>query len=351
MRGLNILYLGSGAGTSRHRALALERLGHGVTMIDPRGLLPASRAIDRWIHHTGGLLLDEFISRRLSPRLERGTFDLVWVDGGVLLTPTLIRELKDRFGTTINYNIDDPFGGRDPRKWRNYLRALELYDLAVVVRKCNQDEALERGARKVMRVYMSADEVAHAPRQVTAEEHRQWHSNVLFVGTWMPERGPFLARLVELGVALSIFGDRWYKAREWGLLHHYWRGQGIYDENDYARAIQCADVCLGLLSKGNRDLSTTRSFEVPHLGGVLCAERTTEHLQLYQEGEEAVFWTTPEECAEKCRTLLADPDRRRRIAERGRARCVRNRSTNRAVLEAIIDTAISESRALATLAS
>jgi hypothetical protein len=120
---------------------------------------------------------------------------------------------------------------------------------------------------------MSADEVAHAPRHLTPEEQRQWHSSVLFAGTWMPERGPFLARLVQLGVPLSIFGDRWHKAREWEQLHHYWRGPGIYNEEDYARAVQCADVCLGLLSKGNRDLSTTRSFEIPHLGGVLCAER------------------------------------------------------------------------------
>ena len=351
MRRLNILYLGSGAGTSHHRALTLERLGHGVTTIDPRGLLPASRAIDRWIHHTGGLFFDKLVSRRLTADLDRGTFDLVWVDGGVLLTPPLVRELRDRFGTTINYNIDDPFGGRDPQKWRNYLRALELYDLAVVVRKCNRDEALERGARNVMRVYMSADEAAHAPRQLTAEDHMRWHSSVLFAGTWMPERGPFLARLVQLGVPLSIFGDRWHKAREWKQLHHYWRGPGIYNEEDYARAVQCADVCLGLLSKGNRDLSTTRSFEIPHLGGVLCAERTSEHMQLYQEHEEAVFWKTPEECAEKCRCLLANPDLRRRIAERGRARCVRNRTTNRAVVEAILNTAILQSRTLTTLAS
>ena len=359
MRRLNILYLGSGAGTSRQRALALERLGHGVTTIDPRGLLPASRAIDRLVQLTGGLLLDRLIPRRLTPFLARRSFDLVWVDAGVLLKPSLVRELRNRFGTTVNYNVDDPFGGRDPGKWRNYLQALEFYDLAVVVRKCNRDEALERGARNVMCVYRSADEVAHAPRLLTPEDRRQWHSSVLFAGTWMPERGPFLARLVQLGVPLSIFGDHWHKAREWGQLQHFWRGRGIYNEDDYARAVQCADVCLGLLSKGNRDLSTQRSFEIPFLGGILCAEQTPEHLQLYQDGEEAVFWTTPEECAVKCRYLLADPERRRRIAERGRARCVRNRTINQSVLEAILDTALNtplnnvciQSRILTTVAS
>ena len=40
-------------------------------------------------------------------------------------------------------------------------------------------------------------------------------------------------------------------------------------------------LCLGLLSKGNRDLQTTRSLENPYAGGPLCAQRTSERLALY----------------------------------------------------------------------
>ncbi len=351
MRRLRILYLGSATGTSHHRALALQRLNHQVTVIDPRRLLPGSGVMDSWIHHTGGLLLDQLISRRVLEHLKYTTFDLVWVDGGVLVTPAVIRELKNRFGLVVNYNIDDPFGGRDRWKWRNYLRAVGCYDLVVVVRACNVEEAYAAGAREVIRVSMSADEVAHAPRELTSEDRRRWDSSVLFAGTWMPERGPFLARLLQLGVPLSIFGDRWHKAKEWPSLRPHWRGPGIYKDDDYARAVQCAGVCLGLLSKGNRDLSTTRSFEIPYLGGVLCAERTFEHKQLYREDEEALFWSTPEECAEKCRRVLASPDLRWRIAARGRARCVHNRTTNQAVLQSILSTAMRQARGLTARAS
>jgi spore maturation protein CgeB len=341
MRRLNILYLGSGAGTSRHRALALERLGHGVTVIDPRGLLPASRVIDRWIHHTGGVLLDQLISKRLPRGLGHATFDLLWIDGGALLTAMLVRELRSRCRFAINLNVDDPFGGRDGRKWRNYLGALDANDLVIVVRKENVDEALRSGARNAMFVYRSADEVAHAPRQLTPEDHLRWDSKVLFVGTWMPERGPFLARLVQLGVPLSIFGDRWHKAKEWRELCARWRGPGIYNDDEYAKAVQCAGVCLGLLSKGNRDLSTTRSFEIPYLGGVLCAERTVEHLELYSEGVDAVFWSTPEECAAKCGQLLRDEEWRSALSRNGRARCVRNRTLNESVLDEILSSVAS----------
>ena len=67
-------------------------------------------------------------------------------------------------------------------------------------------------------------------------------------------------------------------------------GPAIYGD-DYLKAIQLAKVSLGLLSKGNRDLHTTRTFEIPYCGGLLCAERTSEHLQLYQEDVEAVYWS------------------------------------------------------------
>src|SRR3984893_15402741 len=99
----------------------------------------------------------------------------------------------------------------------------------------------------------------------------------------MPERGPFLARLIELGIPLTIRGNRWNKAKEWPLLENFWQGPGVYNDEDYAKAIQCAKVSLGLLSKGNRDQHTTRSMEIPSLQGLLCAERTREHESLYRE--------------------------------------------------------------------
>jgi len=64
-----------------------------------------------------------------------------------------------------------------------------------------------------------------------------------------------------------------------------WRGPGLEAAEEYAKANQCVNVNLGLLSKGNRDLTTQRSHEILHLGGILCAERTPERTELYREHE------------------------------------------------------------------
>jgi spore maturation protein CgeB len=336
MNGTSILFIGRDSGTSRHRAFALRRLGYQVSVIDPLSLYSYGSLVDKWTWHTGGLFLEKIIQQKLLASIPPMAFSCVYIEGGELIGPSLVQELKNRFGTVINYNIDDPYGGRDGLRWRLYKKAVPFYDLVVVLRECNVPEALAKGASNVLRVFMSADEVAHAPQPITESDDRRFSSDVAFVGTWMPERGPFLARLAALNVPLSIYGDRWQKAAEWLVLRPFWRGPGIYDDREYAKVIQCAKVSLGLLSKGNRDLSTTRTFEIPHLGGVLCAERTVEHSGLYNENEEAVFWSSPEECADKCLQLLKNPDLRRSIATKGQKRCIRNGTTNQVVLSKIL---------------
>ncbi len=201
------------------------------------------------------------------------------------------------------------------------------------------DEAKRLGARNVMRVYRSSDEVTHARRPVGAADEEHWHAEVLFLGTWFPERGPFLLELVKHGVPLSIRGANWSKAPEWPALRAHWKGGQLHGD-DYALAIQCARVNLGLLSKGNRDLHTTRSLEIPALGGLLCAERTPEHLEMYVEGEEALFWSGAVECARVCGSVLRDERGRRRIAAAGHARSIRNAYHNERVMRVILDQAL-----------
>ena len=344
MRSSSILYLGGDSGTSRHRALALRRLGHEVLIVEPERFLPDGRFSRIWSWQTGGLFFENRVRRKLLAGLPKTHFDLVFVDSGDLLGPSVVRELNERYGTIVNYNIDDPYGERDGQHWRLYRAAVPFYHLIVVVRDCNVDEAFAAGARDVLRVHRSADEIAHAPRSMRTEDFHKWGSEVSFIGTWMPERGPFMTRLLALGVPLSIYGDRWQKAPEWPALRAAWRGGSVYEE-DYARAIQCAKVNLGLLSKENRDTVTTRSFEIPHLGGVFCAQRTDEHTELYKEGEEAVFWSSPEECAAKCMELLGDETRRMRLAMNGRNRCLKNNTTNEAVLLQILCGVLNPERA------
>jgi hypothetical protein len=338
---MRILYVGRNLGTSGHRAAALARIGHEITFLDPYTMVSVNRAVAKWNRFTGGLGVVELVRRRLMRAVvnSAGNFDLAWIDHGAIVSAGLVRDLKARIPKVICYSTDDPFGTRDRGLWREFLNAVPSYDLLVVVRQPNVDEAYACGARKVMRVYMSADEVAHAPRQLTDAERAEWQSEVVFVGTAFPERGPFLAELVRLGVPLALYGNRYQRLPEWPVLKPHWRPVEAESRDRYANAISAAKVCLGLLSKGNRDLHTTRSMEIPSLGGVLCAERTSEHLALYKEDREAVFWSSPDECAAKCFALLADEAWRKSIAAAGRQRYLGNPWRNNQVVQDILEAA------------
>jgi hypothetical protein len=331
----NILYLGEERGTSLHRVNALRRLGHNVTVLWPERLLPQTYGITgRWVWHTGGLFLEGIVRRRI---LDMGVrADFVIVDHGELIGPGLVEQLKKKFGPVINYNGDDPYGGRDGSRWRLFLKSIPAYDMLVVPRKENVGEAAAHGARKVMRVFHSADEVAHAPGPLVESARARWASEVSFVGTWMPERGPLMAELVSHGVPLAIYGDRWDRAPEWKALKRHWRGAALVGA-DYRDAIKYSRICIGLLSKGNRDLHTQRSMEIPYIGSLLCAERTSEHLELYADGEEAVFWSSVAECAERCMALLANEGARDRIAAAGQRRAVKNGHLNEQVMARLIE--------------
>lgn len=333
---MHVLFLGYKDGTSRHRSDALMRLGHKVTVVCPEEGMRFGRVLNKLDALTGSILAERRVLRYVLEQIGDQAVDMTWVDGGRLVGPELVAELQQRSGPVLNFNHDDPYGTRDGNAWLPYRKAVPVYDLVAVVRQENVSEAKALRARKVRLVFRTADEVAHAPRALTEEDHRRWDSEVAFIGTWMPGRGAFMADLVKRGVPLSIYGGRWEKAPEWPFIRRAWKGTATTNDEDYARVIQCAKVCLGLLSKGNRDLHTTRSLEIPALGGLLCAERTAEHLHLYCGGEEAVFWSSAEECAQACHDLLADDARRQKIALRGHQRCLANRHYSQALAAGLI---------------
>jgi hypothetical protein len=349
---MNILYVGpSGPNTtSFHRARALRTLGHTVYHFDPLLHCPfhLKKRIPFHLHQrTGFRAVNPFIAGKLKNWVnqQKTQFDVAWVNSGEWINEAAINILKKSCAATLLYTNDDPTGGRDGRRFDALLANIKRYDLCVVVRESNVREYVENGARRVLRVFMSYDEVLHNPMMVDANlEHLS--SDVCFIGTWEPERGVFMKRLIDLGIPLSIWGERWHKATEWPLLRDYWRGKSLAGSG-YVSAISFSKICLGLLSKGNRDLHTTRSLEIPSIGGLLCAQRTTEHLSMFQDGEEAVLWDDAEECAESCHRLLNDAETRERIRSAGHRRVKSDGRGNEVVMARIMDELMNQTSTMA----
>jgi len=343
---MRISFIGPDRGTSRQRANALVRLKHEVTIVDPRSWLPRSVWVDRWLVHAGGLGIDGMLCRHIYREVSKNKPNFIWVDHGAYIGPEILKYLRRLEIPIVSYANDNPFAEsvRSMRmRFNNYRRAIPYYDFVVVVFSENVVQAFNAGAKNVKRVFLSADEIEHSKHILTDEDHIRFDSDVSYIAQWAPERGPFIARLIELGVPISLWGDRWQRAKEWPTIKKCWRGPGMFDDR-YAKVIQCTKVSLCLLSKIARNFHTGRSLQIPMLGSVLCAERSVEHSMLYEEGTEAIFWSDAEECAALCHELLADDTRRAVIARRGHERALRNNYFNEPMLASIIEAAMNVRR-------
>lgn len=334
---MRILFLGSSArySGSWQRLQALHRLGHEVVAHDIESTVIRNRLSSFFHYRTGYRWVQSVVGAQLRCWLAQEKFDLAWVEGGAVLGRCPLALVREHCRVVVNYNNDDPTGPRDWPRWRTLRQAVSCYDQHITVRTTTRRELESLGAARVIRVFMSYDDELMRRVVIAPEEEVRLAAEVLFVGTWMPERGAFLAALVRQGIPLSIYGNRWERAREWRDLRANFRGPGIVGP-EYTKLLQSAKINLGLLSKGNRDLHTIRSSEIPYVGSLLCAERTVEHEQMYSDGTEAVFWSSPEECAALCRNLLADGARCRAIAERGHYRVQKLRLAHVDVLSDVL---------------
>ena len=69
----------------------------------------------------------------------------------------------------------------------------------------------------------------------------------------------------------------------------------------------------------------------------MLAERSEEHLRLFEEGVEADFFSDDEELIRKVRYYLDHPEERRQIAEAGRERCLRDGYSNAERLRRVLN--------------
>ena len=333
----DILYIAAGpeGSTSILRARALERLGHSVHRVNACEVVPRSIWLQRFHKFCGFGLLQRSVQRHIMAAISDRRYDIGWVDSGYLVGGPILRDLRNKCKQLVNYCHDDPPGGRDGNSWISYRTGVSQYDFVITVRECTRQNLIAWGAKRVLREYMSYDDAQHVPIEMTPNERAQWSSEVLFIGTWMPERGPIIKKLLDRGVPLKIFGDRWDRCLDRSIRRNIWMGRAVYGR-EYCLAVSGAKLCLGLLSKGNRDQHTTRSFEIPAIGSVLVAERTDEHMQIFRDGIDAALWADETECATKCLKLLSNEKHRNEMALSGQQRVRHLRLSNTEAMARIL---------------
>lgn len=323
--------------TAAMRLRILRELGHEVAALNFGPYLQRGNRIVQALQHRTSLSLGvralnkEFVqrSRELRPQV-------IWVDKGLCVWPGSLHAARAASGgVLVHYNPDDPFG-EYRSGWWNFIRTIPVYDLHLVPRPQNVVEYKAHGAMRVMEFDRSFDPQIHRPHCLNDEQRSALYSPVGFVGTWAMARAKSLALLAKQEVPLSIRGSQWPSRPYWAELSAAYKGPAVYGE-EYATAICALDIALHFIRRENRDLQDSRSYEIPACGAFMLAERTVKHLEVFEEGKEAVFFDTDEELLDKVRYYQAHPEVRRKIAAAGRERCLRSGYSYQDRLGAVLD--------------
>lgn len=272
-------------------------------------------------------------------------FDVIWLDRAVTIKGQTLAAVKASSPATkvVWYAEDDMMNPVHRTRWVE--SAIPHIDLWVTTKSFNAEnsEVPSLGVNRVKFVNNAYDLKLHTPATLNEEERTIYGAAVGFVGTYEKQRADSLVFLARNGIAVRVWGNGWARLtdRPDNLLIE---NRPVYDE-EYGKVVAATNINLCFLRKGNRDLQTCRSLELPAFGAFMLHERNDEICALFREDQEAGYFGTDTELLSQCRRWLDDEKSRKAIAGAARLRVIEGRHSHgdriREIFEALRDEALS----------
>lgn len=307
-------------------ARALTRLGHEVC----RG--KGSTAFSSFLGKVESALtflgpLTLRLNFRLLTSFKAANPDVVLLWRATQINPIVVK-LMSKHSLVTTYTFDYPFGARlsgitpwhHVFLWRWYRKSLKHAHLNIFNRGQNLEDAPRYGSTSNARMLPYFVPDRDRPLHLDHSELDRFDAQVVFVGHFERDgRDDLLMGLVEAGIRVKIWGTGWHLSDNKELHSHFGDIVPVHGD-DYARAISGSEIALCFLSRLNQDTYTQRCFEIPAIGSLLLSERTDDLKEMFQENEEACFFSSKSELLEKTQWLLDNPQIISRIAQSGRER-------------------------------
>jgi spore maturation protein CgeB len=318
---MKIFYIGflPFGSTSLERCEAVAAMGHEVHPHDMMRRTEGANRVELSLmgRYQWGPRMDQ-ANRVVLEDARTKDFDIVWVDKGTWLYPEVLSELRERSNRclAIHYTPDSQvFDNRT----RHYLKAIKTYDLHVTTKPFEVEPLRKLGAKDVLLVLQG---YGAKFEQATPEMARaELASDVCFIGHCQSHYRQIAREVSKTDHDFRIWGQNWPRwARLSPALRKCVSGGPLWGDA-YLSGLVSSKISLGLLSKYIPETTTTRTFEIPAAGTFLLAERTADHLALFEEGKEADFFGSTDELRDKISFYLRHDSLRVKIAQAGQARC------------------------------
>jgi hypothetical protein len=229
--------------------------------------------------------------------------------------------LKKIHALKVHYHPDD--STNDVNRTSIFHKAEMFYDVHFTSKRHNVPEIIERTKKNVHFIWYAYDQDWHF-RKMPLNFHSPRYL-LGFIGHMRADRIDLINRLAnQYGKNFAITGLNWRRIPD--LRQKASLFPPAYGEK-FSAFIAESPIQLGLLNSDNRDQHTARSFEIPAAGGLLIAEDTPDHRELFGTGENALFFNGVKDLEQILAWVKSHPKEATEIAENGFQHITSNQNT------------------------
>lgn len=329
--GLRILVVspiyGGSLPVARYCSSSLIKMGHTVELIDisrfdnalfyARDITDNSNRYNIMVNH-----LSAFISEAVMARCEIFRPDLVLALAQAPLNADCLEKLCLKKVTTAYWFVED---FRFMEYWKNIAG---YYDFFFTIQQGHFFSELQKaGIKNYHYLPMAACPDIHKPVRLSAEEIKYYGSDLSFAGAGYYNRRHFMRGLLDFD--FKIWGSDWDLHSD--LARCIQRCGARIDTEEIVKIFNASKININLHSstyhKGINpfgDFVNPRTFEIMACGGFQLADRRPALEGLFEADKEIIVFDDLNDLRGKAAYYLDNPEERKRIAEQGRQRVLRD---------------------------
>ena len=200
--GLRLLYFGQATwgSTSLQRYSVLQGLFDCSYLVDSRRVFPDKKSGRTLLKSIQGRIgfgpLISLSSRVLMQEASRFKPDIIWVDGGFLLSKDAILHIKNKFKCQFIHYTPDSLSAPGISN-RCMSRAISAYDAVITTKEQDFPIYKKNAAKKVIFSLQGYDPTIHRPIELSPDEKIKYNYDVSFVGEYMTDRAAAIEYLID----------------------------------------------------------------------------------------------------------------------------------------------------------
>ena len=306
----------------RSRGLDMSGFNNGFELMDDLVRDPARR---KFMHSS----YVEMLSATLTESFTEKPIDVLICMAQAPVSAKFLTELRKKGVITVLWFVEDYLRFT---YWRDMAK---YFDFVFTIQKGDCIEQIRRaGAGEVHYLPTAFDPFVHAPLKLSDTERTQWGSPLSFVGAGYHNRQQMFASLAHH--PFKIWGSEWPTCKPFDQMVQ--QGARRISAEEYVKIFNATEINLNLHSSTERDgvepngdFINPRTFELAGCGAFQLVDERTLLPEAFEIGREIITFNSFSDLTEKIQYYLEHPQERVQIAQRARARVLRDHTYDKRI--------------------